>query len=86
VQPLDISTSLRVLCPSVMIIVCFQSIVPDPQRTRSEIVIDKVSIWQMVFATARLHVQLMQWEEPPVIEQSHALCDQLFERIPPHLV
>ncbi|KAG0591394.1 hypothetical protein M758_1G168900 [Ceratodon purpureus] len=40
---------------------------------------------EMVFATARLHVQLMQWEEPPVIEQSLALCDQLFERIPQHL-
>lgn len=41
---------------------------------------------QMVFATARLHIQLMQWEEPAIIERSLAECDQLFERIPQHLV
>lgn len=40
---------------------------------------------EMVFATARLHIQLMQWEDPAIIERSLAECDQLFERIPQHL-
>jgi MAternally-affected-uncoordination protein len=40
---------------------------------------------QMVFSTARVHVQLMQWEEPTVIEQGLSQCDTFFDAIPQHL-
>lgn len=40
----------------------------------------------MVFAIARLHIQMMPWVGPPIIERSLVLCDQLFEKILQHLV
>jgi hypothetical protein len=43
-------------------------------------------VQQMVFSTARVHVQLMQWEEPTVIEQGLSQCDTFFDAIPQHLV
>uniref|UniRef100_A0A7I4D844 Uncharacterized protein n=1 Tax=Physcomitrium patens TaxID=3218 RepID=A0A7I4D844_PHYPA len=39
----------------------------------------------MVFAIARLHIQMMPWVGPPIIERSLVLCDQLFEKILQHL-
>lgn len=40
----------------------------------------------MVFVVAKLHVQLMHWEEPAVIEETIAQCDALFVEIPANLV
>lgn len=40
----------------------------------------------MVFVVAKLHVQLMHWEEPAVIEETIAQCDALFTQIPASLV
>lgn len=40
----------------------------------------------MVFVVAKLHVQLMHWEEPALIEETIAQCDALFAQIPANLV
>ncbi|KAH9310534.1 hypothetical protein KI387_025569 [Taxus chinensis] len=38
---------------------------------------------EMVFATSMLHVHLMQWEDPAVVERAVNTCDAIWTGIPP---